>query len=92
MIYRIKCSEGTDYLYQSVLCQINALKITEAFPALLALISLINAKDRYTYGHSERVMGYSLALAEKLQLPKGLDRLRYAAALHDIGIRIDKVF
>ena len=90
-LYRIKYSEGTDYLYQSVLCQINALKITEAFPALLALISLINAKDRYTYGHSERVMGYSLALAEKLQLPKeDLDRLRYAAALHDIGkIRID---
>lgn len=90
-LYRIKYSKGTDYLYQSVLCQINALKITEAFPALQALISLINAKDRYTYGHSERVMSYSLALAEKLQLPKeDLDRLRYAAALHDIGkIRID---
>ncbi|MGB3913469.1 MAG: diguanylate cyclase [Thermacetogeniaceae bacterium] len=90
-LYRIKYSKGTDYLYQSVLCQINALKITEAFPALQALISLINAKDRYTYGHSERVMGYSLALAEKLHLPKeDLDRLRYAAALHDIGkIRIE---
>lgn len=90
-LYRIKYSKGTDYLYQSVLCQINALKITEAFPALQALISLINAKDRYTYGHCERVMGYSLALAEKLQLPKDdLDKLRYAAALHDIGkIRIE---
>jgi len=90
-LYRIKYSNGTDYLYQSVLCQINALKITEAFPALQAFISLINAKDRYTYGHSERVMSYSLVLAEKLQLPKEeLDKLRYAAALHDIGkIRIE---
>lgn len=90
-LYRIKYSKGTDYLYQSVLCQINALKITEAFPALQALISLINAKDRYTYGHCERVMSYSLALAEKLQLPnEELDKLRYAAALHDIGkIRIE---
>jgi len=25
-LYRIKYSNGTDYLYQSVLCQINALK------------------------------------------------------------------
>jgi len=90
-LYRIKYSNGTDYLYQSVLCQISALKITEAFPALQAFISLINAKDRYTYGHSERVMSYSLVLAEKLQLPKEeLDKLRYAAALHDIGkIRIE---
>lgn len=90
-LFRVKYSKGTDYLYQSVLCEINALKITEAFPALQALISLINAKDRYTFGHSERVMTYSLSLAEKLQLPQEeMDKLRYAAALHDIGkIRID---
>lgn len=85
-LYRAKYSKGTDYLYQSVLCQINALKITEAFPALQSLISLINTKDMYTFGHSERVMTYSLALAEKMNLPEeDLDRLRYGASLHDIG-------
>lgn len=85
-LYRAKYSRGTDYLYQSVLCEINALKITEAFPALQALISLINTKDRYTFGHSERVMTYALALAEKMNLPEDdLDKLRYGASLHDIG-------
>jgi diguanylate cyclase (GGDEF)-like protein/putative nucleotidyltransferase with HDIG domain len=85
-LYRAKYSKGTDYLYQSVLCEINALKIKEAFPALQSLISLINTKDMYTFGHSERVMTYALAMAEKMNLPEDeLDRLRYGAALHDIG-------
>jgi putative nucleotidyltransferase with HDIG domain len=85
-LYRAKYSRGTDYLYQSVLCEINALKITEAFPALQSLISLINLNDRYTFGHSERVMTYALSLAEELHLSQdSLDLLRYGAALHDIG-------
>lgn len=85
-LYRTKYSKGTDYLYQSVLCEINALKITEAFPTLQALISLINTKDKYTFGHSERVMAYALAVAEKMNLPEDdMDLLRYGAALHDIG-------
>ncbi len=90
-LYRIKYSKGTDYLYQSLLCEINALKIKEAFPTLQALISLVNSKDRYTFGHSERVMTYALALAEKMNLTEDeLDLLRYGAALHDIGkIKID---
>lgn len=50
------------------------------------LLTVINAKDRYTYGHSERVMRYSSLVAEQM----GLDResirvLKYAAFLHDIG-------
>jgi diguanylate cyclase (GGDEF)-like protein/putative nucleotidyltransferase with HDIG domain len=85
-LYRAKYSKGTDYLYQSVLSEIHALKITEAFPTLQALISLINTKDRYTFRHSERVMTYALALAEKMNLTEeDLNRLRYGASLHDIG-------
>lgn len=50
------------------------------------LISIINAKDRYTYGHSEKVMEYSEIIAGKLGL-KGQDLLdlKLAAFLHDIG-------
>ncbi|MEW6172452.1 MAG: HD-GYP domain-containing protein [Bacillota bacterium] len=47
---------------------------------------MINTKDRYTFGHSERVMSYSLALAEKVGLSEEeKDVLRYGAYLHDIG-------
>ena len=90
-LYRAKYSRGTDYLYQSVLSEINALKITDAFPSLQSMISLINLNDRYTFGHSERVMVYSLSLAEELKLPQDdLDLLRYGTSLHDIGkIKID---
>ncbi|MFZ5611662.1 MAG: diguanylate cyclase, partial [Bacillota bacterium] len=50
------------------------------------LISIINAKDRYTYGHSEKVMEYSEMIAGKMGI-KGQDLLdlKLAALLHDIG-------
>jgi len=56
------------------------------------LLQVINAKDRYTYGHSERVMEYSVKLAGEINLPDSdITLLRYAAFLHDIGkIEIDR--
>jgi len=56
------------------------------------LLQIINAKDRYTYGHSERVMEYSVKLAREINLPESdITLLRYAAFLHDIGkIEIDR--
>ncbi|MGI9861380.1 diguanylate cyclase [Moorella naiadis] len=85
-LFRAKYSRGHTYLYQSVLSEISALKIKDAFPALQTLVALINAKDRYTFGHSERVMSYALALAQKLGLTEAeKDTLRYGAYLHDIG-------
>lgn len=56
------------------------------------LISVINAKDRYTYGHSERVMLYSKLLGDKLGLcEKDKKILKYGAYMHDIGkINVDK--
>ncbi|MCG0278329.1 MAG: diguanylate cyclase [Thermanaeromonas sp.] len=85
-LFRAKSSQGKARLYQSILSEICALKVKEAFPTLQTLVALINAKDRYTYGHSERVMSYSLALAEKLNLSvEDKDALRYGAYLHDLG-------
>lgn len=85
-LFRAKYSKGHTYLYQSVLSEISTLKLKDAFPALQTLVALINAKDRYTFGHSERVMSYALALAQKLGLTEEeKDTLRYGAYLHDIG-------
>lgn len=56
------------------------------------LISIINAKDRYTYGHIERVVMFSKLLANKLGLTDEEKKtLKYGAYLHDIGkINISK--
>ncbi|MPQ44903.1 bifunctional diguanylate cyclase/phosphohydrolase [Clostridium tarantellae] len=54
--------------------------------SIKTLISVINAKDKYTYSHVERVVSYSRLMAEKLQLSKeDKKKLIYGAYLHDIG-------
>lgn len=85
-LFRAKYSKGKMYLYRSVLSHINTLRVQEAFHSLQTLIALINARDRYTFGHSERVLAYSLSLADKLNLSEEeRTALRYGAYLHDIG-------
>ena len=64
----------------------------ELITSIKTLISIINAKDRYTYSHCERVVFYSRLLAEKLKLSE-IDKnsLIYGAYMHDIGkINISK--
>ncbi len=51
-----------------------------------ALSSAIDAKDPYTYGHSRRVAGFSVAICKELGMSKKETRLvELAAFLHDIG-------
>jgi response regulator RpfG family c-di-GMP phosphodiesterase len=46
----------------------------------------VEAKDRYTHGHSENVMKYTVVLAKRLGLPEEeLENVKYAGLLHDIG-------
>jgi putative nucleotidyltransferase with HDIG domain len=53
---------------------------------LKSLISVIEAKDAYTKGHTERVASYSVAIANRMQLPEALRRrITFGALLHDIG-------
>jgi putative nucleotidyltransferase with HDIG domain len=53
---------------------------------LETLAKAIDARDRYTAGHSERVTAYTLLLARTMKLPAAdLDVLRRAGMLHDIG-------
>ena len=50
------------------------------------LASVIDAKDKYTNGHSFRVALYSCALAKKLNFTENaIHELRWEGLLHDIG-------
>ena len=51
-----------------------------------ALASAIDAKDKYTKGHSSRVAEYSRKIAENAgKDPQECDEIYYAALLHDVG-------
>ena len=57
-----------------------------SFQTVQALAGAIDAKDRYTKGHSARVAEYSVLIARELGWDKErIDKLRYAALLHDVG-------
>jgi HD superfamily phosphodiesterase len=50
------------------------------------LIRALEAKDRYTAGHAERVANYARYMGEALNfMPPRMERLRFAALMHDIG-------
>lgn len=53
---------------------------------LQALTSSIDAKDRYTCGHSERVAHLSARLARAMKMPgEEIERIRIAGLVHDVG-------
>src|SRR6201991_534242 len=56
-----------------------------------ALAAAIDGKDPYTRGHSERVSRFSMAIAQRLDLPDDeIEKIRISALLHDVGkIAID---
>lgn len=90
-LYRVKFSErNAIQVYSSLIDELRSeLGDTESaslLATLRTLITIINARDRYTSGHSERVTNYALLLGNRLGLSaEDLRLLRYAAFLHDIG-------
>jgi len=64
-----------------------AKKIRVSFlNAITALAYALEAKDRYTSGHSQRVAEMSVAIARELGLPPDrIDSIRLAGQVHDIG-------
>ena len=50
------------------------------------LVSALEAKDKYTSGHSRRVTEYALLIARALKLsPEEQEKIEWAGLLHDIG-------
>lgn len=55
-------------------------------PTIYALTAAINAKDNYTFQHSQKVSEYAAIMGEALGLPpEEVDTLKQAGMLHDIG-------
>jgi len=53
---------------------------------LKTMVSIIEAKDAYTRGHTERVASYAMAIAKQLTLSEEMmRRIMFGALLHDIG-------
>lgn len=53
---------------------------------LQSMALILEAKDPYTHGHSERVRNYAVMAAHKLGMnKKDVDTLRLGAMLHDVG-------
>jgi diguanylate cyclase (GGDEF)-like protein len=95
-LYRSKYGGNREYLrLTSVADQMCRLSLSEKgfLGSLKTLLTAVNVKDQYTFGHSERVMAYALTIAEKLCLDEDkTNELRFGAYLHDIGkIDIDAV-
>jgi HD-GYP domain-containing protein (c-di-GMP phosphodiesterase class II) len=61
--------------------------LLEAYKSTItALAASIDAKDRFTQGHSERVMEYSLKASAALSMSEEEAQvLEYAGVLHDVG-------
>jgi len=50
------------------------------------LAAAIDGKDPYTRGHSERVSRFSVAIAQRMELPDDeIEKIRISALLHDVG-------
>jgi len=53
---------------------------------LEALAHVLDAKDKYTWGHSDRVAQYAVELARQLKLPEDqIEVIHHMALLHDVG-------
>lgn len=60
--------------------------LDKADNVIAALANAIEAKDKYTEGHNERVSSYSVALAQAAGMSQDVQGiLRMAGILHDIG-------
>ena len=57
-----------------------------ALESIVAIVNIIEAKDEITEGHSVRVAGYSMALAEALGYDKEkVEQVYQTGLLHDVG-------
>lgn len=56
------------------------------YSCVRALVTAIEAKDAYTFGHSERVASFATAIAAEMDIDEAtLNAVRLGALLHDVG-------
>ncbi|MDO9535766.1 MAG: diguanylate cyclase [Bacillota bacterium] len=73
-------------VYYSVFDRISGKMDREFLNYVKAMMASIRERDRFIYGHSERVLIYSQLICRRLRLPpKKAMIIEYAAFLHDIG-------
>ena len=79
----ITCSLLAVFLSHSEL--VNKLK-QSSLNVIKTLAMLTEAKDKYTEGHSRKVMEYSLIVCKRMRLPAAkITIIKEAALLHDLG-------
>ncbi|WP_148558240.1 diguanylate cyclase [Terrisporobacter glycolicus] len=72
--------------YYNILDEIDSSIDKKALESIANILNKINKKDKYTYGHSERVVIYAKKFATYLDMDeKSKKDLLLAAYLHDIG-------
>jgi len=81
----LKIKEYQEHLQQKVEQQ--TVEIRRLFlGSIEALVFALEAKDRYTAGHSRRVTEIALAIGRELNLSEeDLENLRWGSLLHDVG-------
>lgn len=89
---QLKIKEYQQYLEEKVEEQTG--EIRELFLATFeALVCALEAKDRYTAGHSRRVTDIAVAIGNKLNFSEDdIENLRWGSLLHDVGkIAVDQL-
>jgi putative two-component system response regulator len=82
---RLEIREYQQFLEEKVEEQTGEIKKV-FLGAIEALVTALEAKDKYTGGHSRRVTQIALALGKELGLsPKDMEDLRWGSLLHDVG-------
>ncbi len=72
--------------YYNILDEIDNSIDKKALESIASMLNRINQKDKYTYGHSERVVIYAKKFATYLNIDEQSKKdLLLAAYLHDIG-------
>ncbi len=88
----LKIREYQQYLEQKV--EEQTQEIRKVFlGAIEALVFALEAKDKYTAGHSRRVTEIAVAIGRELGLsPDDIEDLRWGGLLHDVGkIAVDQL-
>ncbi len=89
---QLEIREYQTYLEEKIEEQTNELRKL-FLGSIEALVSALEAKDKYTGGHSRRVTDIALAIGKELGLSlQDMEDLRWASLLHDVGkIAIDQL-